>query len=118
MVFKGTQRRSAKQLALELEVRGGSLDAYTGRDYTSYQAHTLDAGDEIVEGSLAVGEAGETSEPEAEPEAETEAEAEVEVEAEAEAPAEDEPAAQADTEVVAEAAREPEPEPEADSAES
>jgi predicted Zn-dependent peptidase len=43
MVFKGTQRRSAKQLALELEVRGGSLDAYTGRDYTSYQAHTLDA---------------------------------------------------------------------------
>jgi predicted Zn-dependent peptidase len=43
MVFKGTERRSARQLALELEVRGGSLDAYTGRDYTSYQAHTLDA---------------------------------------------------------------------------
>lgn len=43
MVFKGTERRSAKQLALELEVRGGSLDAYTGRDYTSFQAHTLDA---------------------------------------------------------------------------
>jgi predicted Zn-dependent peptidase len=43
MVFKGTERRSAKQLALELEVRGGSLDAYTGRDYTSYQAHVLDA---------------------------------------------------------------------------
>ena len=43
MVFKGTERRSAKQLALELEVRGGSLDAFTGRDYTSYQTHTLDA---------------------------------------------------------------------------
>jgi predicted Zn-dependent peptidase len=43
MVFKGTERRTAKQLALELEVRGGSLDAFTGRDYTSYQAHTLDA---------------------------------------------------------------------------
>ncbi len=43
MVFKGTERRSAKALALELEVRGGSLDAFTGRDYTSYQAHTLDA---------------------------------------------------------------------------
>ena len=43
MVFKGTERRSARQLALELEVRGGSLDAFTGRDYTSYQAHTLDA---------------------------------------------------------------------------
>jgi predicted Zn-dependent peptidase len=42
MVFKGTERRTAKQLALELEVRGGSLDAFTGRDYTSYQAHILD----------------------------------------------------------------------------
>ncbi|HLG05546.1 MAG TPA: insulinase family protein, partial [Gemmatimonadales bacterium] len=29
LVFKGTQRRNAKQLAEELEVRGGSLDAYT-----------------------------------------------------------------------------------------
>ena len=43
MVFKGTERRSARQLALELEVRGGGLDAFTGRDYTSYQAHVLDA---------------------------------------------------------------------------
>lgn len=42
MVFKGTERRTARQLALELEVRGGSLDAFTGRDYTSYQAHVLD----------------------------------------------------------------------------
>jgi predicted Zn-dependent peptidase len=42
MVFKGTERRSARDLALELEVRGGSLDAYTGRDATSYQAHVLD----------------------------------------------------------------------------
>jgi predicted Zn-dependent peptidase len=43
MVFKGTERRTAHQLAQELEVRGGSLDAFTGRDYTSYQAHVLDA---------------------------------------------------------------------------
>ncbi len=42
MVFKGTERRSARQIALELEVRGGSLDAYTGRDNTSFQAHALD----------------------------------------------------------------------------
>jgi predicted Zn-dependent peptidase len=42
MVFKGTERRTAKQLAMELEVRGGSLDAYTGRDHTNYQAHVLD----------------------------------------------------------------------------
>jgi predicted Zn-dependent peptidase len=42
MVFKGTERRSARQLALELEVRGGALDAYTSRDHTNYQAHVLD----------------------------------------------------------------------------
>jgi predicted Zn-dependent peptidase len=42
MVFKGTERRTARQLALVLEVRGGALDAFTGRDYTSYQAHVLD----------------------------------------------------------------------------
>lgn len=43
LVFKGTKRRTARQLAEELEVRGGSLDAYTSRDHTSYQAHILDA---------------------------------------------------------------------------
>ncbi len=42
MVFKGTARYSARDLALSLESRGGSLDAYTGRDNTSYQAHVLD----------------------------------------------------------------------------
>ncbi|HXE58169.1 MAG TPA: pitrilysin family protein [Gemmatimonadales bacterium] len=43
MVFKGTERRTARQLALALESRGGSLDAFTGRDYTAYHAHVLDA---------------------------------------------------------------------------
>ena len=42
MVFKGTEKRSARELALALEVRGGSLDAYTSRDHTNYQAHILD----------------------------------------------------------------------------
>jgi predicted Zn-dependent peptidase len=42
MVFKGTARRSAREIALALESRGGSLDAYTSRDHTSYQAHVLD----------------------------------------------------------------------------
>jgi predicted Zn-dependent peptidase len=42
MVFKGTERRTARELVLELEVRGGSLDAYTSRDHTHYQAHVLD----------------------------------------------------------------------------
>ena len=42
MVFKGTERRGARELALALEERGGSLDAFTGRDTTSFQAHVLD----------------------------------------------------------------------------
>lgn len=42
MVFKGTERRSAREIALSLESRGGSLDAYTSRDNTTYQAHVLD----------------------------------------------------------------------------
>ncbi len=42
MVFRGTERRSAQAIALALESRGGSLDAYTSRDHTNYQAHVLD----------------------------------------------------------------------------
>ncbi len=42
MVFKGTARRSAKEIALSLESLGGSLDAYTEREFTSYQARVLD----------------------------------------------------------------------------
>jgi predicted Zn-dependent peptidase len=42
MVFKGTERRSAREIALELEARGGALDAFTARDHTSYQARVLD----------------------------------------------------------------------------
>ena len=42
MVFKGTERRSAQDIALALESRGGSLDAYTGRDHTAFQARVLD----------------------------------------------------------------------------
>ena len=42
MAFKGTPTRSAKDLALALETLGGSLDAYTSREHTSYQARVLD----------------------------------------------------------------------------
>jgi predicted Zn-dependent peptidase len=42
MVFKGSERRSAKELALSLESLGGALDAYTGREHTSFQARVLD----------------------------------------------------------------------------
>src|SRR5712691_12752369 len=43
MVFKGTERRTAQQIALALESRGGSLDAYTSRDTTAFQARVLDS---------------------------------------------------------------------------
>ena len=42
LVFKGSERRSARELALALESLGGSLDAYTGREHTSFQARVLD----------------------------------------------------------------------------
>ncbi|MDB4876141.1 MAG: peptidase domain protein [Gemmatimonadetes bacterium] len=42
MVFKGTERRSAHQIALSLEALGGSLDAYTSREHTVYQGRVLD----------------------------------------------------------------------------
>src|SRR6059036_4263530 len=43
MVFKGTERRTAQEIALALEARGGSLDAYTSRDTTAFHARVLDA---------------------------------------------------------------------------
>jgi predicted Zn-dependent peptidase len=42
MVFKGSERRGARDIALALESLGGSLDAYTGREHTAYQARVLD----------------------------------------------------------------------------
>ena len=42
LVFKGTERRSAHEIALSLESLGGALDAYTTREHTSYQARVLD----------------------------------------------------------------------------
>lgn len=41
MVFKGTELRSAVELARAIEGLGGSLDAYTAREYTAYQARVL-----------------------------------------------------------------------------
>lgn len=36
MSFKGTKKRSREGLELEIENKGGSLNAYTTREYTSY----------------------------------------------------------------------------------
>jgi predicted Zn-dependent peptidase len=44
MAFKGTKRRSARDIAVEIENVGGMLNAYTGREQTAYYAKVL-AGD-------------------------------------------------------------------------
>ncbi len=42
LVFKGTAKRTAPEIALALETLGGSLDAYTAREHTAFQARVLD----------------------------------------------------------------------------
>jgi len=42
MMFKGTKRRSAKQVASSLESIGGALNAFTSREQTCYTARILD----------------------------------------------------------------------------
>lgn len=54
MVFKGTRTRTAQQIALSLETLGGSLDAYTEREHTSYQARVLD--EHLGEAAHVIGE--------------------------------------------------------------
>jgi predicted Zn-dependent peptidase len=44
MAFKGTKRRSARDIVVEIEDVGGFLNAYTGREQTAYYAKVL-AGD-------------------------------------------------------------------------
>jgi len=41
MVFKGTERRSARAIAEEIEAVGGMLNAYTTREHTAYYAKVL-----------------------------------------------------------------------------
>ncbi len=41
MVFKGTERRSAREIAEEIEAVGGNINAYTSRESTAYFAKVL-----------------------------------------------------------------------------
>src|SRR5512134_177583 len=41
MAFKGTKRRSARDIVVEIEDVGGFLNAYTGREQTAYYAKVL-----------------------------------------------------------------------------
>ncbi|MFC1613897.1 M16 family metallopeptidase [Gemmatimonadota bacterium] len=42
MVFKGTPKRTAKEIATSIESVGGTLDAFTSREFTCFHAKVLD----------------------------------------------------------------------------
>jgi predicted Zn-dependent peptidase len=41
LAFKGTPRRSARQIALEIDSLGGSLNAFTSKEFTAFYARVL-----------------------------------------------------------------------------
>jgi predicted Zn-dependent peptidase len=43
LVFKGTERRSAREIALLIDSIGGQIDAFTSKEYTCFYARVLDA---------------------------------------------------------------------------
>lgn len=42
LMFKGTKKRSAKNIAEEMDALGGQINAYTTKEYTCYYTRTLD----------------------------------------------------------------------------
>jgi len=42
LVFKGTANRSTTEIAQVIDILGGDVDAFTGKEYTSFYAHVLD----------------------------------------------------------------------------
>src|SRR5919201_1976063 len=42
LVFKGTANRSTADIAKVIDILGGDVDAFTGKEYTSFYAHVLD----------------------------------------------------------------------------
>src|SRR5438045_1977576 len=42
LVFKGTATRSTSDIAQIIDILGGDVDAFTGKEYTSFYAHVLD----------------------------------------------------------------------------
>ena len=42
LVFKGTAKRTTAEIAQVIDILGGDVDAFTGKEYTSFYAHVLD----------------------------------------------------------------------------
>ncbi|MBQ2931058.1 MAG: insulinase family protein [Clostridia bacterium] len=53
MVFKGTEKRTARQIAEEMDAVGGQLNAFTGRDCTCFYAKVIDENLELAVDILA-----------------------------------------------------------------
>ncbi len=57
LLFKGTRKRTAAQIAEEIDAVGGVLNAFTGKEYTCYYAKVLgsdlDDGDRLARRPLA-----------------------------------------------------------------
>ncbi len=43
LLFKGTRKRSARQLALDIDAIGGQMDAFTSREYVGFYVKALDS---------------------------------------------------------------------------
>lgn len=48
MVFKGTERRDAEQIAIEMDAIGGNINAYTSKENTCFYAKVLDEHLDVV----------------------------------------------------------------------
>ena len=53
MLFKGTNDRTSKQMAEEIEAAGGETNGYTTKEVTSYQSYSLDETFEVAQDILA-----------------------------------------------------------------
>jgi len=42
LVFKGTRNRTTAEIAQVIDILGGDVDAFTGKEYTSFYGHVLD----------------------------------------------------------------------------
>ena len=42
LVFKGTEKKTTAEIAQVIDILGGDVDAFTGKEYTSFYAHVLD----------------------------------------------------------------------------
>src|SRR5438270_5924845 len=52
LVFKGTATRSTSDIAKVIDILGGDVDAFTGKEYTSFYCHVLDEQVQIALGLL------------------------------------------------------------------